>query len=48
VKAGKLFMTLRIALTSSEQTPPLYAIIGVLGETETRRRIELALHALSA
>jgi glutamyl-tRNA synthetase len=46
VKAGKLFMTLRIALTSSEQTPPLYDIIGVLGETEARRRIELALQAL--
>ena len=47
VKVGKLFMTLRIALTSSEQTPPLYDIIGVLGETEARRRIELALRALA-
>jgi glutamyl-tRNA synthetase len=45
-KAGKLFMTLRIALTSSEQTPPLYDIIDVIGEAEARRRIELALRAL--
>jgi glutamyl-tRNA synthetase len=45
-KVGKLFMTLRIALTSSEQTPPLYDIIGVIGEDEARRRIELALRTL--
>ena len=31
VKAGKAFMTLRIALTGSEQTPPLYDIVRVLG-----------------
>jgi glutamyl-tRNA synthetase len=46
VKAGKLFMTLRVALTGAEQTPPLYDIIHVIGETEVRRRIEQALSAL--
>src|SRR5262249_33442092 len=45
-KVGKLFMTLRIALTSSEQTPPLHDIIDIIGEAEARRRIELALRML--
>ncbi|HEX6797983.1 MAG TPA: glutamate--tRNA ligase [Ktedonobacterales bacterium] len=46
VKAGKAFMTLRIALTGSEQTPPLYDIVRVLGPDETGRRLALALAAL--
>lgn len=48
VKAGKAFMTLRIALTGAEQTPPLYDIVQVLGPDETRRRLDLALAALGA
>jgi glutamyl-tRNA synthetase len=48
VKAGKAFMTLRVAVTASEQTPPLHDIIAVLGPDETRRRLDLALAALDA
>lgn len=47
VKPGKLFMTLRIALTASEQTPPLYDVLAVLGEAEARRRLTLARDALA-
>ena len=46
-KAGKAFMTLRVALTGSEQTPPLYDIVQVLGPDETHRRLDLALATLS-
>ena len=45
IKAGKLFMTLRIALTGSDRTPPLYEVIQVLGEQEVRRRLGLAIKA---
>ena len=47
VRAGKLFMTLRIALTGAERTPPLYEIMQVLGEDEVRRRLRLALEVLA-
>lgn len=48
IKAGKLFMTLRIALTGSERTPPLYEVAELLGEQEVRRRLNLAISACRA
>ena len=38
-------MTLRIALTGSDRTPPLYEVIQVLGEQEVRQRLGLAIKA---
>ena len=46
VKARALFMTIRVAVTGSEQTPPLYDILQVLGRTEVERRLGLAIEAL--
>ena len=43
IKAGKLFMTLRIALTGSERTPPLYEVVELLGDAEVQRRLDLAI-----
>lgn len=37
--AGKVFMTLRLALTNSPATPPLYDILLVLGKKETLTRL---------
>jgi glutamyl-tRNA synthetase len=48
VKAKGLFMAIRVATTGSEQTPPLYDILNVLGGEEVRRRLRLALEALAA
>ena len=42
VKAGKLFMLLRIAVSGSDKTPPLHDILGILGDEEVERRLELA------
>ncbi|MBV8300110.1 MAG: glutamate--tRNA ligase [Candidatus Eremiobacteraeota bacterium] len=39
IAAKKVFMLLRVVLTGSQKTPPLYEIIEVLGVTETNRRI---------
>lgn len=47
VKAGKLFMTLRLALTGAERTPPLYEVTQILGADEVRRRLQLTLEALT-
>ena len=46
LKAGKLFMALRLALTGSDRTPPLYEVTQVLGGDEVRRRLSLAIAAL--
>ena len=48
VKARALFMTIRVALTGAERTPPLYEIQQVLGEQEVRRRVASAIEALLA
>lgn len=37
--AGKVFMTLRLALTNSPATPPLYEILLILGKKETLTRL---------
>jgi glutamyl-tRNA synthetase len=42
LKAGKLFMLLRIAVSGSDKTPPLHDILGILGEDEVDRRLGLA------
>lgn len=47
-KDGKVFMTLRIAMTGSEQTPPLFEILEILGGDEVRRRLALAAQVLAA
>lgn len=46
VKAGVPFMLLRVAITGAERTPPLYPIMQLLGPSEVRRRLDLALTAL--
>lgn len=48
LKDGKVFMTIRIAATGSEQTPPLFEILQILGDTEVRRRFQLAIHSIRA
>jgi glutamyl/glutaminyl-tRNA synthetase len=47
VKAGAVFLLLRVAVTGTDQTPPLYPIMRLLGEAEVRRRLETALTALA-
>jgi glutamyl-tRNA synthetase len=47
IKRGVPFMLLRVAITGSKQTPPLYGIIRVLGADEVRRRVQMALRRLS-
>jgi len=37
--AGKVFMTIRLALTSSPATPPLYEIMEIIGKTEILTRL---------
>jgi len=37
--AGKVFMTIRLALTSSPATPPLYEIMEILGKNEILTRL---------
>ena len=37
--AGKVFMTLRLAITSSPATPPLYEIMTILGKSEILTRL---------
>lgn len=37
--AGKVFMTLRLALTNSPATPPLYEMLLILGKKETLTRL---------
>jgi glutamyl-tRNA synthetase len=47
LKRAVPFMLLRIAVTGSKQTPPLFSIIEVLGRDEVRRRIDGALTRLA-
>jgi glutamyl-tRNA synthetase len=47
VKAGKLFMLLRITVSGSDKTPPLHDIIGILGAAEVERRVVLAREAVA-
>jgi glutamyl-tRNA synthetase len=47
VRPGAVFMLLRVALTGTERTPPLYPIVALLGEDEVHRRLHAALAALS-
>jgi len=47
VKAGKLFMLLRIAITGADKTPPLHEILEILGDDEVERRLLLASDAIS-
>jgi glutamyl-tRNA synthetase len=42
IAAKKVFMLLRVVLTGSQKTPPLYEIIELLGVNETNRRIREA------
>jgi glutamyl-tRNA synthetase len=42
IPAKKVFMLLRVVLTGSQKTPPLYEIIELLGVDETNRRIREA------
>ncbi|MHB0877761.1 MAG: glutamate--tRNA ligase [Anaerolineae bacterium] len=46
-KPRHLFMAIRIAVTGSEQTPPLFEIMQILGRDEVERRIALSLKALN-
>ena len=49
IPAKKVFMLLRVVLTGSQRTPPLYEIIELLGVAETNRRIrEAEKRALNA
>jgi glutamyl-tRNA synthetase len=46
LKKGVPYMLVRIAISGSKQTPPLYPMIQVLGSAEVHRRIEVALKTL--
>jgi glutamyl-tRNA synthetase len=43
LKRGVPFMLLRVAVTGSKRTPPLYGVISVLGPEQVRERVEKAL-----
>lgn len=43
VKAGELFMTLRVAVTGSTVSPPLYESMEILGKDEVLARVEAAI-----
>lgn len=46
LKRGMPFMTLRVAITGTRQTPPLFPVVQVLGPEEVRRRVQEALARL--
>jgi glutamyl-tRNA synthetase len=46
LKPGKVFMALRVAVTGSEKSPPLFEIVRILGPEETRRRLDLVARQL--
>jgi glutamyl/glutaminyl-tRNA synthetase len=48
LKAGKLFMLLRIAISGSDKTPPLHDILGILGDEEVDRRLAQANDVISS
>ena len=47
-KLGNLLMPLRVALTGSKVSPPLFESIRLLGKEKTHARIEAALQILRA
>jgi glutamyl-tRNA synthetase len=46
IKAGQFFMTLRIAITGKQATPPLYEVMEVLGKEEVLTRLENSIGAI--
>jgi glutamyl-tRNA synthetase len=48
MKAGDLFMVLRVAVTGSSVSPPLFESMAVLGKAETLARIDGAVDRLKA
>ncbi|MDQ3928341.1 MAG: glutamate--tRNA ligase, partial [Chloroflexota bacterium] len=48
LKAGDLFMVLRVAVTGSPVSPPLFESIEILGKDETLRRVYEALAKLDS
>ncbi len=48
VKAGNLFMPVRVAVTGRAQSPGLFATLRVIGAERCRRRVAAALDALRA
>jgi glutamyl-tRNA synthetase len=47
MKAGDLFMVLRVAVTGSTISPPLYESMEILGKDEVLTRTDAALAKLS-
>ena len=48
VKAGDLFMILRVAVTGSNVSPPLYESMEILGRDEVLSRVDNALKVIKA
>jgi glutamyl-tRNA synthetase len=46
IKPRPAFMTIRVALTGKEATPPLFEVMAVLGKTETVKRLKSLVTAL--
>jgi glutamyl-tRNA synthetase len=46
VSRRSAFMLLRVGATGADRTPPLYPIMGIVGDAEVRRRLELAVGSL--
>ncbi len=47
MKAGDLFMVMRVAVTGSTMSPPLFESIEILGKEETIRRMDAAIGLIS-
>jgi len=47
LKAGQLFMSIRIAVTGKTATPPLFQTMEVLGRERSVRRLQTAVHRLA-
>jgi glutamyl-tRNA synthetase len=47
LKVGQVFMTLRIAVTGSAQSPPLFESMEILGKARCLARLDEAIHRLS-
>ena len=48
VKTGDLFMSLRVAITGSNESPPLFETMAALGREETLARLDRAIDHLGA
>ena len=46
-KAGELFMPIRVAITGSRATPPLFETLKVLGKERVVKRLQRAIELLS-